>query len=35
MYVIPALGALLTLVLFPAWRSVSKDTEHPRRWMRG
>jgi hypothetical protein len=34
MYVIPALGALLTLVLFPASRTVTKDTECLQRWVR-
>lgn len=34
MYIIPALGALLTLVLFAASRTVTKDTERLQRWMR-
>ncbi len=34
MYVIPALGALLTLVLFAASRTVGRDTERLQRWMR-
>jgi MFS family permease len=34
MYVIPALGALLTLVLFAASRTVTKDAERLQRWMR-
>src|SRR5215210_9121089 len=34
MYIIPALGALLTLVLFAASRTVAKDTERLQRWMR-
>jgi MFS family permease len=34
MYIIPALGALLTLVLFAASRTVAKDTEKLQRWMR-
>ncbi|MCA1619615.1 MAG: MFS transporter [Acidobacteria bacterium] len=34
MYVIPALGALLTLVLFAASRTVTKDSERLQRWMR-
>src|SRR5215217_848112 len=34
MYVIPVLGALLTLVLFAASRTVAKDTERLQRWMR-
>jgi MFS family permease len=34
MYVIPALGALLTLVLFAASRTVTKDTERLQSWMR-
>ncbi len=34
MYIIPALGALLTLVLFAASRTVTKDMESLQRWMR-
>jgi MFS family permease len=34
MYVIPALGVLLTLVLLAASRTVAKDTEELQRWMR-
>ena len=34
MYLIPVLGALLTLVLFAASRTVTKDTERLQRWMR-
>ncbi|HEX8502065.1 MAG TPA: MFS transporter [Pyrinomonadaceae bacterium] len=34
MYVIPALGPLLTLVLFAASRTVSKDMERLQAWMR-
>jgi MFS family permease len=34
MYIIPVLGALLTLVLFAASRTVAKDTESLQRWMR-
>jgi MFS family permease len=34
MYLIPVLGALLTLVLFAASRTVSKDVESLQRWMR-
>jgi predicted MFS family arabinose efflux permease len=34
MYIIPALGALLTLVLFAASRTVAKDTERLQSWMR-
>jgi MFS family permease len=34
MYLIPFLGALLTLVLFAASRTVAKDTERLQRWMR-
>ncbi len=34
MYIIPALGALLTLVLFAASRTVTKDAERLQRWMR-
>ncbi len=34
MYIIPALGALLTLVLFAASRTVKKDMERIQRWMR-
>ncbi len=34
MYIIPALGALLTLVLFAASRTVTKDMEKLQRWMR-
>ena len=34
MYIIPALGALLTLVLFAASRTVTKDMEHLQSWMR-
>jgi hypothetical protein len=34
MYIIPCLGALLTLVLFAASRTVAKDTEKLQRWMR-
>lgn len=34
MYIIPALGALLMLVLFAASRTVSKDMEKLQRWMR-
>jgi MFS family permease len=34
MYLIPFLGALLTLVLFAASRTVTKDTERLQRWMR-
>src|SRR5215217_1064784 len=34
MYIIPGLGALLTLVLFAASRTVAKDTERLQRWMR-
>jgi hypothetical protein len=34
MYIIPALGALLTLVLFAASRTVTKDTERLQNWMR-
>jgi MFS family permease len=34
MYIIPGLGALLTLVLFAASRTVSKDAEELQRWMR-
>lgn len=33
MYVIPALGALLTLVLFAASRTVTKDAQRLRDWM--
>jgi MFS family permease len=35
MYIIPALGALLTLVLFAASRTVTKDMERLQNWMRG
>ncbi|HEX6623871.1 MAG TPA: MFS transporter [Pyrinomonadaceae bacterium] len=34
MYVIPALGVLLTLVLFAASRTVTKDVEKLQHWMR-
>jgi MFS family permease len=34
MYIIPVLGALLTLVLFAASRTVTKDMEKLQRWMR-
>jgi len=34
MYIIPALGVLLTLVLFAASRTVTKDMEELQRWMR-
>jgi hypothetical protein len=34
MYIIPVLGALLTLVLFAASRTVAKDAEELQRWMR-
>ena len=34
MYLIPALGALLTLVLFAASRTVTKDIENLQHWMR-
>ena len=34
MYIIPILGALLTLVLFAASRTVTKDMENLQRWMR-
>ena len=34
MYIIPALGATLTLVLFAASRTVTKDMERIQRWMR-
>lgn len=34
MYIIPALGALLTLVLFAASRTVTKDMEKLQSWMR-
>ena len=34
MYVIPILGALLTLVLFAASRTVTKDMERLQQWMR-
>ena len=34
MYLIPVLGTLLTLVLFAASRTVTKDTERLQRWMR-
>ena len=34
MYIIPALGLLLTLVLFAASRTVTKDIERIQRWMR-
>ncbi len=34
MYLIPVLGALLTLVLFAASRTVAKDTERLQTWMR-
>ncbi len=34
MYMIPILGALLTLVLFAASRTVAKDMEKLQRWMR-
>jgi MFS family permease len=34
MYIIPALGLLLTLVLFAASRTVTKDMEELQRWMR-
>lgn len=34
MYVIPVLGALLTLVLFAASRTVAEDTERLQNWMR-
>jgi MFS family permease len=34
MYVIPILGALLTLVLFAGSRTVTKDMERLQRWMR-
>jgi MFS family permease len=34
MYMIPALGVLLTLVLFAAARTVKKDAEKLQRWMR-
>ena len=34
MYAIPVLGALLTLVLFAASRTVAKDAESLQRWMR-
>ena len=34
MYIIPTLGVLLTLVLFAASRTVTKDMERIQRWMR-
>jgi hypothetical protein len=34
MYIIPGLGALLTLVLFAGSRTVTKDMEKLQRWMR-
>src|ERR1700687_4580352 len=34
MYIIPVLGCLLTLVLFASSRTVSKDMERLRNWMR-
>lgn len=34
MYIIPVLGCLLTLVLFAGSRTVSKDMERLRNWMR-
>jgi len=34
MYIIPVLGALLTMVLFAASRTVTKDMEKLQRWMR-
>ena len=34
MYIIPVLGALLTLVLFAGSRTVTKDMEKLQRWMR-
>lgn len=34
MYIIPVLGAFLTLVLFAASRTVGKDTERLQNWMR-
>jgi MFS family permease len=34
MYIIPALGVLLTLVLFAASRTVTKDMEKLQHWMR-
>ncbi|MGH9902898.1 MAG: hypothetical protein ACRD68_13905 [Pyrinomonadaceae bacterium] len=34
MYIIPVLGALLTLVLFAASRTVTKDVERLQTWMR-
>jgi hypothetical protein len=34
MYIIPALGVLLTLVLFAASGTVTKDMEELQRWMR-
>jgi hypothetical protein len=34
MYIIPALGVLLTVVLFAASRTVTKDMEKLQRWMR-
>lgn len=33
MYIIPALGCLLTLVLFAASRTVKKDMERLDKWM--
>jgi hypothetical protein len=33
MYIIPALGCLLTLVLFAGSRTVTKDMERLRSWM--
>jgi hypothetical protein len=34
MYAIPILSVLLTLVLFAASRTVTKDIEKPQSWMR-
>ena len=34
LYIVPVLGALLTLVLFAASRTVTKDMEKLQRWMR-
>ena len=34
MYIIPILGALLTIVLIAASRTVTKDMEKLQRWMR-
>jgi hypothetical protein len=34
MYIIPVLGALLTLVLFAASRTVTRDMEKLQHWMR-